>query len=935
MVDPADDVVLETSEPVGHDPRLEAVVAEPRHRALHPRRGSAGRVDVTPRDDGIHDVVAVGEDVGEDAHRFAERRLGREGAVVDDWSDGFDDDSARSGGRKGHHVVGSSLSLVESMVESLVESLTESASASASTVRPAGRAMGRMAARSTGRTQHDHRAVDDVESVTRSLVDRAGGPAFRVRGVQVDRPAPAPLRSGNLPFDRLIGGVEDHEKAVVDDAFTIGVGRRNRLAVQENCDRTGESGVPVVVGHLLAVGPQPSQILDPADRTPLEPAAAPEHRMVMSECHHPSAPLGEVGVDVFPIEPGDLVVLAVGVVVAALGASELVAAEQHRNALGEQQGRHQVAALTSPQRHDVGVVGGTLDSVVPRAVVRLAVVAVLAVGLVVLVVVRHEVAQGEPVVGGDEVDRRRGSAGVCLVQVGAAGEAVAELGEGGRFAAPEVTDRVAISPVPFGPLRREVADLVAAFADVPRFGDQLDLRHDRILLDEVEERRQAIDLVELACEGRREVESESVDVHLGHPVAKAVHDQLQHVRVAHVHAVAGAGEVEVVARVVLHRAVVREVVDPAHRQRRAEVVALGGVVVHDVEDHLDARSVEGLDHRLELLHLPECRRRRVAVVRCEERDRVVAPVVAQPAFHEVVVVHELVHGHQLDRGDSETGQVIDDGRVGEAGVGPAKRGWHVGMLHGQTADVGLVDDRVVQRDPGRTVVAPVEEPVADDRFGDMWCAVVGVRLVRVVEAIAEARLRPVDLAVDRLCVRVEEQLRRVAPQTLRRLPGAMDPESVMLAWADVGKVGVPAVAVDLGQLDAHLVDVGPVAQQAEFDAVGDAREQREVCSRTVVVGAEWVRVADPHPRSWMGRGRGSGHERESVASRARLKHVRCEHRSRRARTIRLRADLAGPPQRKRHANVGDGAARGWGGVSRRRQSPATGVGGAARGASGW
>ena len=33
------------------------------------------------------------------------------------------------------------------------------------------------------------------------------------------------------------------------------------------------------------------------------------------------------------------------------------------------------------------------------------------------------------------------------------------------------------------------------------------------------------------------------------------------------------------------------------------MVALGGVVVDDVEDHLDARGVEVLDHLAELLHL--------------------------------------------------------------------------------------------------------------------------------------------------------------------------------------------------------------------------------------------------------------------------------------------------------------------------------------------
>ncbi len=61
---------------------------------------------------------------------------------------------------------------------------------------------------------------------------------------------------------------------------------------------------------------------------------------------------------------------------------------------------------------------------------------------------------------------------------------------------------------------REPADLVAAVADVPRLGDELDLGDDRVLLDDVEERRQAVDLVELAGQGRGEVEAEAVDVHV-------------------------------------------------------------------------------------------------------------------------------------------------------------------------------------------------------------------------------------------------------------------------------------------------------------------------------------------------------------------------------------------------------------------------------------
>ena len=109
--------------------------------------------------------------------------------------------------------------------------------------------------------------------------------------------------------------------------------------------------------------------------------------------------------------------------------------------------------------------------------------------------------------------------------------------------------------------------------------------------------------MQLARERGREVEAEPVDVHLEHPVAQAVHDQLQHVRVPHVQRVAGAGVVHVVAPVVRDETVVRRVVDPLERQHRPEVVPLRGVVVDDVEDDFDARLVQRLHQVLELLHL--------------------------------------------------------------------------------------------------------------------------------------------------------------------------------------------------------------------------------------------------------------------------------------------------------------------------------------------
>jgi hypothetical protein len=128
-----------------------------------------------------------------------------------------------------------------------------------------------------------------------------------------------------------------------------------------------------------------------------------------------------------PVDPGDLVVLGVDVVVAALRAAELVAVQQHRHALRQEQRGEEVALLLLPQRDDLEVVGLALDAAVPAAVVALAVVAALAVGLVVLLVVGDEVVHREAVVRGDEVDGGVRPAAVVLVEVGRPGEPDGEL----------------------------------------------------------------------------------------------------------------------------------------------------------------------------------------------------------------------------------------------------------------------------------------------------------------------------------------------------------------------------------------------------------------------------------------------------------------------------------------------------------------------------
>ena len=97
------------------------------------------------------------------------------------------------------------------------------------------------------------------------------------------------------------------------------------------------------------------------------------------------------------------------------------------------------------------------------------------------------------------------------------------------------------------------------------------------------------------------------------------------------------------------------------------MVALAGVVVDDVENHLEPGGVERLHHRLELAHLLAVRAARAeALVGREEAQGVVAPVVGQPAAGEKTLGDRLVHREQLDRGDPQLLEVLDRRRVAEA-----------------------------------------------------------------------------------------------------------------------------------------------------------------------------------------------------------------------------------------------------------------------------
>src|SRR5262249_30975472 len=145
-----------------------------------------------------------------------------------------------------------------------------------------------------------------------------------------------------------------------------------------------------------------------------------------------------------PVYPTQLIVLAIGVVVALLRAVTLVAGEDQRRTLRDQQRGQHVALLARAQLEDLIVVGRSFHATVPADVVIVPVGAIVRIGLFVLVVVAHEIREREAVVRGDQVDARPRPAPAAVEEIARAGDARRELTHDARVAAPEAPHRVSV-----------------------------------------------------------------------------------------------------------------------------------------------------------------------------------------------------------------------------------------------------------------------------------------------------------------------------------------------------------------------------------------------------------------------------------------------------------------------------------------------------------
>src|SRR5271166_1191655 len=164
----------------------------------------------------------------------------------------------------------------------------------------------------------------------------------------------------------------------------------------------------------------------------------------------------------------------------------------------------------------------------------------------------------------------------------------------------------------------------------------------------------------------------------------------------------------------------------------------------------------------------------------------------------------------------------------------------------------FIDERLVPGRQRRTIVAPGERSVHYGRQRSKPCAVAFVERqvgVGMIELVGEQRIIPLQVAPDRLRVRVEQEFLGVEPVSLLRLERAMHPVTVELAGNDVGKVVVPNLCSLLEERDGRrfLRIVGPI-EQAELDLRRILREETEIDTGSVPSGSQgiWSSRPDTH-----------------------------------------------------------------------------------------
>src|SRR4051812_48573139 len=133
------------------------------------------------------------------------------------------------------------------------------------------------------------------------------------------------------------------------------------------------------------------------------------------------------------------------------------------------------------------------------------------------------------------------------------------------------------------------------------------------------------------------------------------------------------------------------------------MAAFAGVIVDDIQNHLDPSLVIDGNHRLESVDGIAVKK---TLIGCEKPDAVIAPVVAEASLHKSPVIDGGVDRQEFDRGNAEAGEMVDDSRRGQACEGSFQPVRYTAIEPCQSCDMSFIDDGIRPRPTGLAFGAP-------------------------------------------------------------------------------------------------------------------------------------------------------------------------------------------------------------------------------------
>ena len=154
------------------------------------------------------------------------------------------------------------------------------------------------------------------------------------------------------------------------------------------------------------------------------------------------------GIEGRKLQPGDEIILTIGIVIAKLRIAKLIAGQKHRCASAAHEHRDGIADHLPAQSTYLRVIAFAFGSAVPAAVVIRTIGIVPAVALIVFRVICIQIIHGEAIMASDEVDRSARSF-IRRIQIRGADDAHGCRPGKSRIALEEAAQIIAVTAIPF------------------------------------------------------------------------------------------------------------------------------------------------------------------------------------------------------------------------------------------------------------------------------------------------------------------------------------------------------------------------------------------------------------------------------------------------------------------------------------------------------